>query len=138
MGCCQSTSGSDAAINSAPNSSNPPPPPRKAGGKEDKIELAFKAKRANIFTVGVDLERPAFTISKTRKSEPHTKLICMFMNDCYSLIHFLTLKCFYAVSAISQNYIFASLNHEDLDEVVQCMETVDVSAGENVVTQGTK
>jgi hypothetical protein len=94
MGCCQSTNGSDAAINSAPNSSNPPPPPRKAGGKEDKIELAFKAKRANIFTVGVDLERPAFTITKTRKTEPHTKLICMFLNDCYSYRLFSNIKMF--------------------------------------------
>lgn len=40
------------------------------------------------------------------------------------------------VTAVSQNYIFASLNHEDLDEIVLCMESVDVTAGENVVTQG--
>lgn len=40
------------------------------------------------------------------------------------------------VSAISQNYIFASLNGEDLDEIVLCMESVEVGAGENVVTQG--
>ena len=43
-----------------------------------------------------------------------------------------------SVAAISQNYIFASLNPEDLDEVVLCMESVEVSAGENVVTQGQK
>lgn len=40
------------------------------------------------------------------------------------------------MNAISQNYIFASLNKEDLDDVVMSMEIVDVSAGENIVTQG--
>lgn len=75
MGCCQSSSGSESGINNAPNSSNPPPAAKKGVSKEDKIELAFKAKRANIFTVGVDLERPAFNISKTNKSEAHSKLI---------------------------------------------------------------
>jgi hypothetical protein len=40
------------------------------------------------------------------------------------------------VAAISQNYIFASLNKDDLDDVVNSMEILQVSAGENIVTQG--
>lgn len=40
------------------------------------------------------------------------------------------------VTAVSQNYIFASMNSEDIDQVILSMEIVEVSAGDNVVTQG--
>jgi hypothetical protein len=40
------------------------------------------------------------------------------------------------VAALSRSYIFVSLNKEDLDDVVNSMEIVQVSAGENIVTQG--
>jgi hypothetical protein len=75
MGCCASSTSSETAINNNPNSSSTTQA-KKAGGKEDKIELAFKAKRANVFTQGVDLERPAFNIKRTQKSESVSKIIC--------------------------------------------------------------
>lgn len=40
------------------------------------------------------------------------------------------------MSAIDQNYIFASLNAEDRSEVVISMEIISISAGENIITQG--
>jgi hypothetical protein len=40
------------------------------------------------------------------------------------------------VAALDQNYIFASLNAEDRIEVVNTMEIIQVSLGENIVTQG--
>lgn len=73
MGCCTSTDSSaplntKAASHTAPNSSN-------TGKKEDKIELAFKVKRANIFTEGVDLGREAFVQKRIVKSEKQLKVI---------------------------------------------------------------
>jgi hypothetical protein len=40
------------------------------------------------------------------------------------------------VNSLSQNYIFASLTKEDLDQVAATMDIVSVSQGENIVTQG--
>lgn len=40
------------------------------------------------------------------------------------------------MNAIQSNYIFASLNAQDLNSLALCMEIVDVSAGENIITQG--
>lgn len=45
---------------------------------------------------------------------------------------------FYLVSAIDQNYIFTSLTSEDRAELVASMESLEIEAGENVVTQGTQ
>jgi hypothetical protein len=83
------------ALNTAPNSTNPIVAKK---GKEDKIELAFKAKRANIFTQGVDLERQAFSIRHTQKNEQHTKLICkfnIFLHFGLVLLIFLFSKCYF-------------------------------------------
>jgi cGMP-dependent protein kinase len=111
MGCCQSSTEESRPITANNNRSSAAA--RK--GKEDKIELAFKAKRANIFTEGVDLGRNAFSIKHIPKNAKQTQLI---------------------LSAIDQNYIFASLNAEDRGEVVISMETIQISPGENIVTQG--
>lgn len=40
------------------------------------------------------------------------------------------------MTAITSNYIFASLNAQDLNNLAMSMEIVDVSAGENIITQG--
>ena len=85
MGCCSST-GSEAPLNSSPNSAsntaaaaNNANSAAKAKGKEDKIELAFKAKRANVFTEGVDLEsRAAFVQKRIPKNPQQTKVISKF------------------------------------------------------------
>ena len=45
--------------------------------KEDKIELAFKAKRANIFTEGVDFSREAFSQKNVQKTDKQKHLISM-------------------------------------------------------------
>jgi len=83
--------------------------------KEDKIELAFKAKRANIFTEGVDFSREAFSQKKVHKTDKQKHLI---------------------MNAISTNYIFANLNDQDKNNIMMSMDIVDVSSGENIITQG--
>ena len=72
MGCCTSTD-SSAPLN-VKNSSNSIIK-ESAAKKEDKIELAFKVKRANIFTEGVDLGREAFVQKRIPKSEKMQKQI---------------------------------------------------------------
>lgn len=70
MGCC-SSSGSETPLNRpAQNSST-----GGAAKKEDKIELAFKAKRANVFTEGIDFERRAFSIKRVPKNAKQTQQI---------------------------------------------------------------
>lgn len=71
MGCCQSSAEESRPITASNRSSAAT---RK--GKEDKIELAFKAKRANIFTEGVDLGRNAFSVKHIPKNAKQTQLIC--------------------------------------------------------------
>ncbi len=84
MGCCSSTS-SEAPLNNNPSSTgnaaggaNAAAAAGKQKGKEDKIELAFKAKRANVFTEGVDLNRHAFVKRTIPKNPAQTKTICEF------------------------------------------------------------
>ncbi len=94
MGCCQSSTVSETALNTQPNSSAAHHQSIVKKGKEDKIELAFKAKRANIFTHGVDLERQAFTIRRNPKSENHAKLICKHtLLKIYSSLNLFTPLC---------------------------------------------
>lgn len=80
MGCCASN-GSSAPLNSGNTNSNANNRQSKAGGgkKEDKIELAFKVKRANIFTEGVDLGRQAYVEKKISKTAKQSKLICKIL-----------------------------------------------------------
>ena len=79
MGCCAS-SGSSVPLNSGNVNSNANRQSRGAGAhkKEDKIELAFKVKRANIFTEGVDLGRQAYVEKKIPKSSKQSKTICEY------------------------------------------------------------
>jgi hypothetical protein len=73
MGCCTSTD-SSAPLNSK-NTSTSSAVKESAGKKEDKIELAFKVKRANIFTEGVDLGREAYVQKRIPKTEKMLKII---------------------------------------------------------------
>eukprot|EP01031_Cornospumella_fuschlensis_P032489 gene32489-39281_t len=115
MGCCTSSTRSD----NHPLTSNA----AEGGGaaavvkskKEEKIELAFKAKRANVFNHGVDFGRDAFVFRKIPKSVDEMRLI---------------------VTALTSNYIFAALSEDDIQELALAMEKVVVSKGEHVITQG--
>ena len=71
MGCCQSTDSSAPLNSRAPSNAAV----RDTAKKEDKIELAFKVKRANIFTEGVDLGREAFVQKRIPKTEKMMKVI---------------------------------------------------------------
>jgi hypothetical protein len=72
MGCCQSSAEESRPITSNSNNRSSAAVRK---GKEDKIELAFKAKRANVFTEGVDLGRNAFSIKRVPKNAKQTQLI---------------------------------------------------------------
>ena len=75
MGCCTSTDSSAPLNAKSPTSSTA----KDIGAKkEDKIELAFKVKRANIFTEGVDLGREAFVQKRIPKNEKMMKVISKF------------------------------------------------------------
>ena len=75
MGCCSSTESLLSNRNDKKNN--------QGAKKEDKIELAFKVKRANIFTEGVDFGRDAFCVKKIPKTEKQSKLIS---NNIYNNI----------------------------------------------------
>ena len=40
------------------------------------------------------------------------------------------------MTALSQNYIFAALSERDLESCMLSMDIVEVSSGENIITQG--
>lgn len=83
MGCCGSSGSqnTDTPLNNNA-SSNAAGKKASVAGKnaENKVELAFKTKRANIFTEGVDLTegRQAFVQKRIPKSEKQSKAICKF------------------------------------------------------------
>jgi hypothetical protein len=137
MGCC-SSSGSQAPLNTGNANSNANNRQSKAGGqkKEDKIELAFKVKRANIFTESVDLGRQAYVEKKIPKSAKQTKAICESNFIIVKIVFIYLCLCSLLVATISQNYIFASLNEQDLSDLTASMDIVEVTAGENIITQG--
>ena len=84
MGCCNSktTSQTDlidrqnarAAVKSMKNTK-----------KEDKIELAFKIKRNNVFTESVDLERLGYVAKNIPKTPKQKKIICKYYFDIDSV-----------------------------------------------------
>ena len=86
MGCCTSTD-SSAPLNAKSGNSTV----KESGAKrEDKIELAFKVKRANIFTEGVDLGREAFVQKRIPKNEKMMKIISKFKPQLFSRLRELT------------------------------------------------
>lgn len=74
MGNCCSSVASDSKQPLKRNDNN-------AQKKEDKIELAFKAKRANIFTEGVDFSREAFSQKNVNKTDKQKHLISMYIHS---------------------------------------------------------
>lgn len=85
MGCCASSTTSETPINNTPSSSHPN---ASKARKEDKIELAFKAKRANVFTQGVDLERQAYVQKKIPKNEHQSATICKSSNSTICIVFY--------------------------------------------------
>ncbi len=85
--------------------------------KEQNLELLLKSKkRANVFNQGIGKEqRKSFHakhIPKTKKQEQIIR------------------------SAVSENFIFASLNPNELDILVNAMSIIKVEAMQNVITEG--
>jgi len=120
MGSCLSTqeestplsssaSGSGSGSGSAGNSKSPT-----KTQDEQKLELAFKAKRANVFNQGVDTGRK------------HTAKVVKKNSSQISTIR----------KALMENFIFATLSDEELTSLVDAMDIVPVAAGENIITQG--
>lgn len=105
MGCC-SSSGKQNVIDGAVNN---------AALKEDKIELVFKAKRANVFSEGLSLNRPQYVSKKIEKTTKQAQVIR---------------------NALMQNYIFSNLSENDVLSLIDSMEILDVSRGEHIITQG--
>jgi hypothetical protein len=135
MGCCQSSDveKSKSSVNLVKNPAASSNSPKASGGKEDQIALAFKAKRANVFTQSVDIDtRRAFSaknIPKTPKQETliSTKFILNFRQ--FSIV-------VNTGTALAQNFVFDSLDEMDLRVLVNAMEIVQIAQGENVITQG--
>jgi hypothetical protein len=85
--------------------------------KEQNLELLLKSKkRANVFNQGIGKEQRnsfhAKHIPKTKKQEQIIR------------------------SAVSENFIFASLNSNELDILVNAMSIIKVEAMQNVITEG--
>lgn len=81
MGCCQSSARSDAnplAANAAEQhssgSASQTSSPVKSQ-REEKIELAFRAKRANVFNHGLDLQRETFVFKQVPKTAQQMKML---------------------------------------------------------------
>eukprot|EP00602_Paraphysomonas_sp_CaronLab_P010418 CAMPEP_0185025144 /NCGR_PEP_ID=MMETSP1103-20130426/8214_1 /TAXON_ID=36769 /ORGANISM="Paraphysomonas bandaiensis, Strain Caron Lab Isolate" /LENGTH=758 /DNA_ID=CAMNT_0027558279 /DNA_START=58 /DNA_END=2331 /DNA_ORIENTATION=+ len=82
--------------------------------QEQRIELAFKAKRQNVFTAGIDTSK-----EPTLKNVPKTDAQRDLINH-----------------ALDQNFIFATLGEEERNILVNAMEKVEIGANENIITQG--
>lgn len=129
MGCCNSNpvneQSSQRALVNNPSASNNNTKgsstsagggPAAPGSKESQIALAFKAKRANVFTASVDVDvRRAFSAKNIPKTPKQEMLI---------------------KTALSQNFVFDSLDELDTRVLVNAMEIVNISPGENIITQG--
>jgi hypothetical protein len=78
MGCCTSTdSNAQAHVDANKVTTNAPSSALKKG--EDKIELAFKAKRANVFVHGIDLQNDVFVLRNIPKPANQVKTISKFL-----------------------------------------------------------
>lgn len=83
---------------------------------EHRLEVAFKTKRQNVFTAGVDMGNSSSAkVKNIPKSEAHSSLIR---------------------SALNNIFIFAAMSEEDLRTVVNTMERVEINEGTDVMTQG--
>ena len=84
--------------------------------EELKIELIFKGKRANVFTVGITKdELEGFKEQHIPKTTQETILI---------------------LNAIDQNFVFTSLDNHDKQRLCDAMVRVTVKEGDSIIAQG--
>lgn len=118
MGCLQSTAAEPAARPLGRSGDSDVELNDKARETEARLEVAFKTKRQNVFTAGINMDGDSshVKVKNIPKSEAQRNLI---------------------LSALQNIFIFAAMAEEDLSTVVNAMERVEIPAGSDVITQGT-
>jgi len=109
MGCSSSVP-NDVTMSANPSSS-------KMTNKEQKLEMVFKAKRANVFSESVDVNNNTFTTNKYNKTAKQESTIKSILNEIF---------------------IFSSLSDSELRLLVDSFEQKDVANDEAIITQGEK
>jgi hypothetical protein len=82
---------------------------------EEHIELVFRSKRMNVFARGYDVSKSTFKLRVVPKTKRQAHIIR---------------------SSIAQNFIFASLNEDEISCIVDAMELMKVAPDTSVITQG--
>lgn len=76
MGCCTSSAAASSNTAASGNAATTTSATKNVAGKEDKIELAFKAKRANVFAEGMDDDlRRTYMPKKIAKNQKQAQTI---------------------------------------------------------------
>lgn len=103
---------------------------------EHRLEVTFKTKRQNVFTAGVNMDSgTGYKVKNIAKSVSHSELISKIVG-CFT-IEKPTDVVYCSGNALNNIFIFAAMALEDLQTVVNAMERVEISAGTDVMTQGT-
>lgn len=92
----------------------------KAGNNEDKVDVAFRMKRANVFSGIGEIDetgqiRETYVAKTIPKSTAQGKIIS---------------------AALSENYIFAGMSEDDKTLIGSRMDIVNITKGETVIQQG--
>jgi cGMP-dependent protein kinase len=108
MGCTSSVPRNDVTMSSNPS--------RTMTNKEQKLEMVFKAKRANVFSESVDVSGTSDLSTKkfTKTSKQET-----------------TIK-----SILHEIFIFSSLHENELRVLIDAFEPKDIANDEAIITQG--
>ena len=109
MGCSSSVP-NNVTMSANPSSS-------KMTNKEQKLEMVFKAKRANVFSESVDVNNNSFTTNKYSKTAKQESTIKSLLNEIF---------------------IFSSLSDSELRLLIDSFEQKDVANDEAIITQGEK
>jgi CRP-like cAMP-binding protein len=83
--------------------------------KEDQVKIAFKAKRANVFTESVKLDRGDYTPKVIPKTPEQMAQIS---------------------SALKKNFVFDSIDEKAEKTIIDAMDLQDVAAGQTLIKQG--
>jgi len=109
MGCASSTPKSDISMSANPSSS------LRMSGKEQKLEMVFKAKRANVFTESLDMNEQSLEMKKNPKTVKQENIIKSVLQDIF---------------------IFSSILDEDLKILVDAFELKDIPNDTAVINIG--
>jgi cGMP-dependent protein kinase len=104
-----STGGGDAAVSMKSVSSEG------VTAKEDQIKIAFKAKRANVFTSTVNLDKGSYEAKVIPKTPEQTGQIS---------------------SALKKNFVFDGIDEKSEKTIIDAMELQNVPKGKTLITQG--